>query len=97
MEDEDRIIMERIIKRDPEILKKMKVKLCPRDATELRTETRVIHHENPNADYNRRHPGNPMIGGCLMPSDVPYLVCPLCGWTCESRRYDNAIDDDNIW
>lgn len=71
----------------------MNIRECPRDNQPLVSETRVIHHPNPNAAYNRAHPHNPMIGGVLMPSRVEFLVCPVCKWECEAREYDNAIGE----
>jgi len=65
----------------------MSIRECPKDNQPLNSETRVIHHENPNTAYNRSHPHDPIIGGVYAPSDVEFLICPLCGWECESRKY----------
>ena len=71
----------------------MSIRECPKDNQPLTSVTRVIHHENPNREYNRRHPDNPIIGGVYAPSDVEFLVCPVCKWECEARNYDHDIGE----
>lgn len=73
------------------------IRECPKDNQPLKSEVGVIHHENPNRAWNQRHPENPIIGGVLAPSHIEFLICPVCGWECEARNYDEAIGDYWAW
>jgi hypothetical protein len=78
------------------------IRECPKDNQSLGSEIRrensdydiaiSEHIRSLNKGVDRM---NKIIGGCFMPSDVEYLVCPLCKWECKAYEYDEAIG--NYW
>ena len=76
----------------------MSIRICPKDNYQLNEEVRrelSDHQKAIQASVRAHNKGldrmHQIIGGCFAPSDVTYLVCPICGWECRAYEYDNEV------